>query len=358
VIAANLQAMKNNDRKGTLNIMKQAVLTILVCAGAAGNWAWADSAPKIQFDKTVYDVGKTSEVHQVGGAFVFQNVGDAILKLEKPVTQCGCTVANLKTNLLQPGEKGELTFTLKVGPNRAALQKHITVASNDPKNPKVDLTIQAEYIPIFEITPPNFYLDNLRLDSTTNFAVVVTRTDNKNLVLARAETSKPWIQAKIEPGKTAESSRISIELKPTGAPARFYETVRVYSSDTNQPAFTIPVSGRLVGDVACHPDMLYFSIFPNALVNGKLQDGYARQRLMITSTTPGRLVALSNLTSSLKELSAELKPLENGKQYELVARLNEIPQASVAGTLTFETDQPNQPKVNIPVTINVNLNKN
>ena len=217
MIAANLQAMKNNDMKGTLNNMKQAVLTILVCAGAAANLARADSAPKIQFDKTVYDVGKTSEVHQVGGSFVFQNVGDALLKLEKPATQCGCTVANLKTNILQPGEKGELTFTLNVGPNRATLRKNITIASNDPKNPKVDLTIQAEYIPIFEVTPPNFHLDNLRLDSTTNFAVAVARTDNKNLALTRAETSKPWIQAKIEPGKTNGSSRISIELKPIGA---------------------------------------------------------------------------------------------------------------------------------------------
>ena len=132
--------------------MKRTLLTLTLCLNVAG-LAWADGTPKIQFDKTTFDFGKTSLVHQVAGTFIFTNVGDSVLTLEKPTTSCGCTVANLKTNALQPGERGELAFTLNVGPNRATLQKHITVTSNDPKNPKVDLTVLAEYIPIFDLVP-------------------------------------------------------------------------------------------------------------------------------------------------------------------------------------------------------------
>jgi len=73
--------------------------------------AQAEGTPKIQFDQTVYDFGKTSQVETVSGVFKFKNIGDGILKLEPPKPSCGCTVAELKPDTLQPGETGELPFT-------------------------------------------------------------------------------------------------------------------------------------------------------------------------------------------------------------------------------------------------------
>src|SRR5262245_44178463 len=203
--------------------MKKTFLTLTLCVSTAAGLAWAEGTPKIQFDKTIYDFGKTSQVHQVGGTFVFQNTGDAVLTLEKPVPQCGCTVANLKTNILQPGEKGELSFTLNVGPYRSNLQKHITVASNDPKNPKTELTLKVEYIPVFDVAPPSFYIDNFRVGNSTNLTVDVSRTDGKKLVISKLEPSKPWIQAKLSETKTNEQSgRILLSVTPDGDPRRFY----------------------------------------------------------------------------------------------------------------------------------------
>ena len=62
--------------------------------------ALAESAPKIQFDQTLYDLVKTSQVTTVSGVFKFKNLGDAMLKLDPPKPSCGCTAAALKTNTL------------------------------------------------------------------------------------------------------------------------------------------------------------------------------------------------------------------------------------------------------------------
>src|SRR5271156_6599627 len=88
-------------------------------------------AGKLQFDKTVYDFGPTSLVDSVTGTFTFQNAGVGDLKIEKPQPSCGCTVASVKPDLLKPGEKGELVFTVRVAGQRGMLEKHITVPSND-----------------------------------------------------------------------------------------------------------------------------------------------------------------------------------------------------------------------------------
>ena len=127
--------------------------------------------PKIQFDKTVYDFGKTSQVEKVTGTFKFKNVGDGVLKLNKPTTSCGCTVAGVKPEVLQPGEKGELTFTMNTGTAKATLQKNITVTSNDPQTPSVQLTVKAEYTPLYDVTPNLMVRMDIRKGDSTNTMV-------------------------------------------------------------------------------------------------------------------------------------------------------------------------------------------
>jgi len=107
--------------------MKAALFGIALWAGITCSEVWGEGAPKIQFDKTVYNFGRTSQVETVTGSFTFRNTGNAVLKLDKPVTSCDCTVASVKPESLQPGEKGELTFSLNMPSVRSVLEKHITV---------------------------------------------------------------------------------------------------------------------------------------------------------------------------------------------------------------------------------------
>ena len=86
--------------------------------------------PKLQFEQTVYDFGKTSQVENVSGTFKYKNVGDAVLKLEAPKPSCGCTIAGLKPDTLNPGETGELAFTFNLGRSRVVMEKRIAVKSN------------------------------------------------------------------------------------------------------------------------------------------------------------------------------------------------------------------------------------
>ena len=131
--------------------MKRALLPLLLAMASSA--ALAAGTPKIQFDQTVYDVGKTSQVESVSGTFKFKNAGDAVLKLEQPKPSCGCTVATLKSDTVNPGENGEIGFTLNLGRYKAHLEKHITVTSNDPQTPHVELTVKADYTPLYDVAP-------------------------------------------------------------------------------------------------------------------------------------------------------------------------------------------------------------
>src|SRR5262245_40007272 len=126
--------MKTHSMKMLLKPKKNILafgLSLIACVALADaapkpEAAKAEGAPagkpKIKFDKIVYDFGKTSVVEQVAGKFTFENVGDGELKVSKPTTSCGCTVAAVKPDVLKPGEKGELSFTLNLGKSRATLE--------------------------------------------------------------------------------------------------------------------------------------------------------------------------------------------------------------------------------------------
>ena len=45
--------------------------------------------------------------------------------------------------------------------------------------------------------------------------------------------------------------------------------------------------------------------------------------------------------------------MEPGKVYELVARLDEVPASSVGGNVSFETSVAAQPRIEVPVIVNV-----
>ena len=64
-------------------------------------------------------------------------------------------------------------------------------------------------------------------------------------------------------------------------------------------------------------------------------------------------IELKNPQSTLKGITVELVPKEPGKLYELVARLDEVPPITVSGNVSFETSVADQPKIELPVIVNV-----
>lgn len=323
--------------------------------GAMCVTAQAEGAPKIEFDRMVYDFGKTSHVATVSGVFKFKNVGDGILKVEPPKPSCGCTVAELKPDTLKPGETGELPFTLNLGLYRAIFEKHIAVRSNDPQSPEVSLTIKADYTPLYDINP-------MTLSPSLPFGVndafqftTITRTDGKPLRLDRLVPSKPWITATVEPSPNSNeaTARVRVAIQREGLPRRFNEYVHIYAAEqTNTPVSSIYLYGQIMGEVSVSPEALYWSINDAAKATAERPEALVLRRVTIRSAN-GKTIELKNPQSTIKGIKVELVPKEAGKVYELVARLDEVPAGTVSGNVSFETSVAAQSRIELPVIVNV-----
>lgn len=317
--------------------------------------AFAEDAPKIQFDRLVYDFGKTGQVETVTGTFRYWNEGDGVLRIKPPESSCGCTVASLKPDTLVPGETGELGFTFNLGKTRAMLEKHITVLSNDPASPEVRLVIRADYTPLYEAIPMMVSPLLARDGRPTNFLVALTRTDGKPLRIRKLEPSKPWITAALEPGPAGDRTNagVRIEVRSDGQPRRFSEYVQVYDvAQTNSPVTMIYVYGQVLGDLALTPEAIYWDLPEPAKLKAPLADAIVTRRVTIRAVD-GRRFELGNPRSTVPALELELTRQENGAAYELRAKLSNPPAQSLAGRVTLDSSVATQPSVEVPFVVHV-----
>ncbi len=334
--------------------MTAAAMAFAVWAARAE--APATGTPRLQFEATVLDFGKVTLVESVAGTFKFKNAGDGVLRIAPPKPSCGCTIASLKPDTLQPGESGELAFTLNLGRSRANLEKHISVTSNDPKTPEVSLTIRADYTPLYDVSPAALAPDLAFGVDETEQTTTITRTDGKPLRIVRLDTSKPWITAKQEavPGGDASSARIRVTVRRDGSPRRLNENVQIHTADqTNGPTATVYLYGRVMGQVSVAPEALYWSVVDSGGVAAPGRPESAAVRRVTVRSADGKPIEIKNAESSIKGLHVELVPKEQGKSYELVARLDENPAQTVSGNLSFETSVAGQPRMEVPVIVNV-----
>ena len=330
--------------------MKRAFLLWLLAMVGSAN-----GAPKIEFDRPVYDFGTTSLVESVTGTFTFTNTGDGVLKLEKPKPSCGCTVARVSSETLQPGEKGELVFTIKLGTSAQQLAKEIFVASNDPLNPVVRLDIKVAVKNVFETQPPGVSFEGIHVGSSTNMTVLVRRLDGKKLVVTRTDATSELINATVEPVENSDgkSARIHVEVKAEGLPRLLSEQLRLYTADSIGPAVAIFVRGHLLGDIQIEPEELVLGMpDPNNWPDPDPEVVLSRS-ITITSVQTERALVVRNVSCSLKEFTVKLVTLKKGRQYEVVATLPKRLSKPLHGTISFETNLPSLPKVEVPLTVDI-----
>jgi hypothetical protein len=62
---------------------------------------------------------------------------------------------------------------------------------------------------------------------------------------------------------------------------------------------------------------------------------------------------VTGAVSSLKDVSVDIVQVQTGKVFAVVAKLSAPPKESEHGTITIDTTATSQPKLVVPVTINV-----
>ncbi|MBD3410113.1 MAG: DUF1573 domain-containing protein [Ignavibacteriales bacterium] len=223
--------------------MRTLLFAFIVLCGAASAQL---SEPQISSQQTVYDFGRMFQGDTVKYSFIVSNTGGDLLKIEKVISTCGCTVAERSKDELKPGESATITVAFDTRDRIGPQTKLVAIQTNDPNTRYFRLTLRGEIVekPIdVENAPAIAFESNAHDFGTVTEGDVLEceftiRNDGASpLIIKDVMTSCGCTVA--APEKTAldpgERAGLLVEFDTKNRHGRTTRTITVVSNDPRKP---------------------------------------------------------------------------------------------------------------------------
>jgi len=300
-------------------------------------------APDLVVSEKSFEFGTVGQEEKVTHRFWFRNAGSARLVLQAPRPSCGCTVGTLAKLQYEPGEEGTLEATFNPLHKMGRQNVTVTLASNDPQEPEVVLTLRGVVIADVTVSPSTVYFTQARHGQGASVEVRVRHALGQRLAVTGLQVSNPsaieatWAEALPVPAADAAAPPaaagsevvITVRLRPERAPGTLQEQVRLFLDGRALP---IHVTGEVAGNLTVTPNYLYFG----AVERGRA----AAASLLLTSAAPGFQLRGVETTLPAVDVAAE----HEAAGVRVTARLREgWKDEKVSGLVRIVTNDPWEP---------------
>jgi hypothetical protein len=294
-------------------------------------------APKIACAKPTFDFGEVSQGDEVRHGYEVENTGKAELDIINVHGSCGCTHAGAEKTKLAPGEKtivnGTLNTTGKFGPTTI----NITVTTNDPVTPTLNLSLTGRVAQPFRtsITEVNFGtvqkgtpIPDKTFDVITSGAQAITeiKTDNEQ-VKASYE--------RIPEAEKVPGYRVTVKVEGVLPVGQLRSLVSIGTTVASQKTLTVPVLAVVEGEVTVKPRTFNF---------GKVKRGEPTTKTVEIEKAGNADLKIENVSVKPEgTFTAKVEEVKGGKAYKIV--LGVAPDAKDGysrGTVSIKTNVPGE----------------
>jgi hypothetical protein len=310
----------------------------------------AVAMPKIAIDPMVKDVGTVAKGDRIEVVFNVKNEGNQDLVISDARPSCGCTVASFDRTV-KPGATGKINASVDTKNFTGPITKVVSVVSNDPQHPQVNLTIKAVVKPYVNVSPQEFVRFSAVKGDTQSQDLLLSSTE-KDFHPAIGESSQPYVKAEIQPLAESEKANVKagetayklhVTLEPSAPVGVLNAPVRVKTGVAKQPEVEIRVAG-IVRD--------RLSVTPLAVQFGNFTPGkdVISRNVVFTNNKPADPVRVTKVDTDVAGLTAELVPMTEGVNYTVVLKpKSDMKKGEFQGTLKIHTSDKDKPVIDVPV---------
>ncbi len=258
------------------------------------------------------------ERHQFGtmdryakGSHVFKirNEGNAPLELALGHTTCKCTVGELTTSRLAPGESTDVRLDWQVKTGESMFEQSAELTTNDPRHNPIHLTIHGNVIDTVRPDEPGFTLNDLSTNDTRIVRMGVWAYRATDLAVTSYRWLKPehvdHLQVSIEPvppdvkwpqGATS-GVVVALKILPGLPLGPISQTLQLDLNLSDREPLDLPLFGTVISDVSLAGPGVSAS---RLLVNlGQIKVGQGMKRtVFVTAKGPLRKDTEVRLSSS------------------------------------------------------------
>ncbi len=154
----------------------------------------------------------------------------------------------LSAKQVAPGETGEIEVSVKTEGVTAAINKTVTVTTNDPQNQQVVLSLTAVVEPEFVLSERTIFFGNVPRGKETTKEILITISADRPVKLVSAEATDANFTARLEPvaEMNGKKSRLIGVMRPDAKDGYHFGWLVVKTSSPLTPELKISVRGTVV----------------------------------------------------------------------------------------------------------------
>ena len=328
--------------------MKTAILALCAALLVAATVS-AQGKPKIAAVEPIKDAGTVPKGEKIVQDFLLRNDGDAVLEITNIQPACGCTVAEFDKSIA-PGKTGKVHASVDTSTFNGAISKGLTVFSNDPATPQLELTIRAKVEPYISIKPGYARYVTVQGEPVEG-DITQTLWTNDGSSMDITGVDSPWPYLKVtyreakpeerQPDSKGKQWRIEMKLSNDAKVGPLAEYVTVHTNHPKQKIVQIPVTGFVRPMIAVTPQVADF---------GTIELKEATKKVINIRNFATEPIKVTGVEETVKGIEAKLEPLNDGREYQVQLTLSpELAKGSFEGKLTIRTDSAKMPVLEVPL---------
>lgn len=221
-------------------------------------------APRAEVPNPTFDFGAMPRGSSESHGFVVKNTGTEPLRIEMGPTSCKCTLSDADAGQVAPGESTTVTLSWVAKVNAGPFRQTATVLTNDPRRPRLELSVEGEVTDVTGMQPREFLIGKVGAGDETEASIYLGAYDDEKLEVTAAmadgtrnpelyEVNVVPIDAAEAPIRAATSAvRIDVKAGPGLPLGALTEWVEIQTSLEAAPTVLAPIVGAVEGDISIH----------------------------------------------------------------------------------------------------------
>jgi len=306
---------------------------------------------------------------ELAWTWTFRNVGKAQLEVTAPGCDCAKAGFTLPTEPTPPTAAGEVRFAVTLNHRQPGPgERRITVTTNDPQYPRINLAVRWNYAPIAKLSPPDIRIGPVApgaggeayitlLSRDPNIELIDIASTSKLVIVVPAADSAPSTDP-VYPGRIVLKATLLPEALTGQTIDSLTLTTRVTRRAGQEPSTEVlsaQIDAQVQSDLELSRRFIRFAdAFPDRPIAGDCT-------ITSRSNAPFQIVSARLVDTSLNDLEltindAEPPPDHNGPTTAFTITLKGAAPSSPGlyqGAIEVITDRPLESPLRIPFNLMV-----
>ena len=231
-----------NTRRSAVVFLSLSSLALFVSAQDP-----APLAPKIVCDEIVYDFGERDNTETLEHHYLIRNEGSLSLEIRGVRATCGCTAVKPQDDLVPPGGETKIQVRLDLRGRSGMQIKTISVLSNDPLTPQLNLQMRGQALQALRAQPSPLFFGRLGPGAvrTRPFEIL---SDRGSVEILEFRAEHPGIRLTAldpEPGDEGRRHRFEVTLEDSLPGGTLNSQIVVLADQNGQKQLVIPVAAYI-----------------------------------------------------------------------------------------------------------------